>query len=598
VVVNRSGVLDKFDLSADRIREEILLEAQQPGGLLFVAKRLLGFSRLSERVHGPPARFIERVISKPFGFGSFGDPRGQGKSTLAQSIPFWILLQPPVAGTPLRGLDSRLAYTAPRIDLARYHHLAKVRDIFDRCEIYRELTGDFIRPRKDMWGLKEGFMFEGADIKGGRNIIPLGMETTSTTLHPIILIVDDPVTEQNYRSQNEIAKILDWIDKSFNLVEPEQGARLVIGNIWAKGDVQDTIGPGAPEEYQHLRGAECWRRGLIACEVCINGRPDDEHPMHMDEAAEDAGLIAVMLDVKTGVTAEKEDETRAATLVDAHRTISSVSRLNAMAQYFNKPVALGSLQFDEQQIKPWDPHFSREGDFALSIPTELKRVVAAIAQGDSRFVNNGGHGGGVEVLPVSALDVYVLVDPAPSEEETKRHSRFAAAAVGVEKGGPRIFLLQEYAKNAPPQVNYDALLDMYLAWRLQFRKMGVESVGYQATIPRAVYDRARVRGIQTLRLESIEKIPRLRSEGAQEDRIRYTLSSMFESGVFYARRDHHIFRGEVQQFGIRGARHDLLDAISNGPLLWGPARTGDSSMAKRVARRGRERLRTVGVTGY
>jgi hypothetical protein len=595
--VNHAQTLDKFDFDNDRLREEILLECQQPGGLLFVAKRLLGFSRLNDRVHRPAAEYIEQTISRSFGAGSFGDPRGQGKSTLSQSIPFWLFLQPERPDSPLRGLNSRLAYVAPRIDLARYHHLAKVRDLFDRCAVYRELTGDFIRPRKDMWGLKEGLMFEGADVKGGRNIIPLGMETTSTTLHPIVLVIDDPITEQNYRSLTEIVKILDWIDKSFSLVEPERGARLVIGNIWAKGDPQDTIGPNAPDEYKHLRNFTTWRRGLIACAGCVGGRTEDDHPSHVDEPTDAEGLIPVMLDTHPPTLEVDGTETlHPATLEDAHNTIGSVHHITAMAQYFNRPVAMGSVQFDEGQIKPWDPHFDALGNFALAIPTEIKKATEAAKMGDARYqqIRNLW----VEILPATALDVYLLVDPSPSEEETKRHSRFAVATLGLEKKGPRIFLLQEYAKNAAPQVNYDAILDSYLQWKVQYRKMGIESVGYQATIPRAVYDRARVRGINALTFSSIEKIPRVRSEGEQIDRIKYALSGIFESGLFFARRDHHIFRGEVKEFGIRGSRHDLLDAISNGPLLWGPARTGDPTAARRAYQRGRERRSGVGPTGY
>jgi hypothetical protein len=284
---------------------------------------------------------------------------------------------------------------------------------------------------------------------------------------------------------------------------------------------------------------------------------------------------------------------------DVRRTIDSVTYLNRMAQYFNRPVPLGTVQLDVNNIKWWVPHFTPTGDFAMQVTTTVQRYASAKAAGADNYLNLHRAGGTVERIPTDGLDVYVLVDPASSEEETKRHSRFAAAAVGLEKGGPRIFLLGEYAKNAAPQVNLDAVLDMYLGWRKQFRRMGVESVGYQATIPRALVDRARVRGITTLRLDQIEKIPRLRSEGAQEDRIRYALSALFESGVFHCRRDHHIFIGEVGQFGIRGTRHDLLDAISNGPIIWGTSRAGhDPSRARRADAVARARRESVGPAGY
>ena len=47
------------------------------------------------------------------------------------------------------------------------------------------------------------------------------------------------------------------------------------------------------------------------------------------------------------------------------------------------------------------------------------------------------------------------------------------------------------------------------------------------------------------------------------DRIKFALLPIMEAGNLYVRRDHRIFYEEAGRFGLPGAKHDFLDALSN-----------------------------------
>jgi len=586
--MNAEKVLDRHDFEgSDRLREEILLEIRSPGGLYFLARHIFGFTRLNERVHRPLSEWLERNIRDPHALLSIRDPRGSGKTTLCNiSLPGWAFLQEDVPGTPIRGLNTRFNIIAPKRDLAAFGSVMTMRDLFEQCETWKALTFDIVVPRKDMWSLTHGLSIQRPEPAGGPNIVPMGMESVMTSTHPNINLTDDPLNERNYNSPTEISKIKDGIIKTHNLTESVGGARLYIGNIWALNDPQDWMRPETEVDGKRIfENVKIWERGMEACKVCLNNRPMDH-----GETDHEGEIVPVMLDRLENVPA---------TMEDVWRVQHSVDNVMLQAQYYNRPVAPGTLQFDMSNVRSWDwEQGGIESEPTLLIGARVDEAADAIKRGSIYFTRVGSKGMVYERVPTSHLDIYILVDPAPSKEETARHSQFAITVEGCERNGLRQFHLDEYASNAPPQRNLDAILDFYLKWYPFVRKIGIESVAYQATIGDSLLDRARDRKIGTLRESMIEMIPRLASEDAQADRIRYNLMPLFTSGNYYIHRTHRIIQAQGGTFGMAGAKHDLLDALSNLSRVRGAGRKGGRGRESKIlVDAALQRLKSVGPTG-
>jgi hypothetical protein len=561
--MNADQNLDKHDFKgSDRLREELLMTICRPGGLFFTARHLLGFNRLSKRVHEPPSLWIEARLREPNSIMAFRDPRGSGKTTLGNiSVPFWALPQPVTdPSSPVRGLDTRIADVAPKKDISSYGHIMTIRNLFDGCEVYRELTHDIVIPRRDMWSLKNGLSFHRPSAEGGPNIIPLGIDSIMTGMHPTIFMCDDLIHEHNYRNRGEIMRIKDWMIKSHNLTESEHGARFFIGNIWAIDDPQDFLRRTTLVDGKAIfADVHIWERGMEGCELCISGRQPEHKEEHHTEP-----MIPVLLDNKIGFDEETEEViTAPATIEDVERIKRSLDTPTLMAQYYNWPVAPGDLQFDINDIKIWDWYrMPGEGEPALAVNVSPQVYEANKGHG-GRFIRTRGIP--QEIIPLRNLEVYIIVDPSPSTEEAATRSRFAITVEACERVGVRQFHLDEYASNALPQVNLDQILEYWIKWWPASRKIGIESVAYQSTVKHSLIDRAREKGIFSSKLgdKHVENINRLKSEGVQIDRIRYVLMPLFASGNYYMHDTHRILRGEVSTFGIAGSKHDLLDAISN-----------------------------------
>lgn len=550
--MKRSGALETHDLSNDRLVEEILEAIMQPDGLFTFSHQVLGRERLNEKKHKPLAIAYVKALKVPDSTVSIGDPRGSGKSTLLVEdfIP-WMPLQPPVKGTVFRGLDSRVALMAPRVGLASIR-VGAVKRVFEH-PVYRRLAGDFVKPDPSMWSPMNGLRIQRKGLGGEPTVMPLGLDSTSTMLHPPLVIVDDPVHENNWQSTIELARAKLCVVLAYNLTHAEAGVRVVIGNIWVKDDVQDSIRKSDPM----WANAFIWRRGLLCCEECLNGRPDpdaeDKEKRHSHSLGELADPIIIHLDKPDGSGEPSE--------ADAAEMYRALPVEISSAQLDNDPIPPGSTQLDVKDLRYWE--WARGGDGealpAISIGAAVHEIGRPGVVGP-RVVSQGVR----EIIPLHDTDVYMFIDPASTEEEREGRSRFAAATVAVHRTTPRVFVLSEYAANKPPHVNYDNVLDMWLGWHniTNVKKVFYESVGYQATIGDTLVTQAGTRGIP-IRIGDMEPLPRLKAEGPQLDRIRYALMPLMTNGCLYIHPSHRIFIQEVKTFGLKNRPHDLLDAVSN-----------------------------------
>jgi len=575
--MHRDGTLEPGDVSPARVRDDLLDEVRGPDGLHFVATRLIGMDRLSATIHKPGQRWFQAAITRPDAIVAYRDPRSSGKtSSITISFPFWLWAQLPQPGTPQQGINSRIAIVAPKKDIASYSFLSRIVRVYNESEAYRALC-PWVRIRTQ--SMKTGLLLFRTVEVGDPTITPCGMESVSTSFHFDFGFIDDPIHEQNYFSEIEVRRICEWMLLSRNLVRSEHGALAFIGNFWRIGDVQDQLRPTNP----YFRDVQVWERGLTACAGCVGGR----EPGHVHEPP----FFPVALLNPDGSAPD-------VSFIDAAR--ASMPTYMYQAQCENNPVDPSTLHFDKAWLRQWSWHHTPGGEPALRVGASPGRVEEARRMGNFNFEHSaGGPDGAHELIPLAALSMYLLIDPAPSEQAASDRSRFAIALVGCERTGSRRFLIEEYARNAPAHEHINAILDLYTRYRPYVRRIAVESVGYQATIPDSILTTARARGINSLRSADIMPLPRLRAEGAQEDRIRYALSPIIESGCFYINAAHRIFREEYDKFGVKGAKHDLLDAISNGPRVWGHGRTATEGLAAAAVATAQQRRRDADpTTGY
>lgn len=572
--MDAQGVLDKHDLAPSSVRDEILEEVRGPDGLWFVSKHLVGLDRLSAKIHKPGQRWFIENLCAPDAIVAYRDPRSSGKtSSLTIAFPFWLWAQIPKPGTPQQGINSRIAIVAPKKEIAAYSFLARIVRTYNEADAYRQLC-PWVQFRT--LSLKSGLLLRRFKEVGDPSITPVGMESVSTSFHFDFGFIDDPIHEQNYYSEIEVRRIVEWMFLARNLVRSERGALAFIGNFWRLGDVQDQLRPSNP----HFRDVKVWERGLIACSGCVDGRAED----HQHE--QPVFPVALLNADGTEPGPDFIDKARA-----------SMPTYMFMAQCENRPVDPSTLHFDKRWLRSWSWHHTPGGDPAIRINTNYERAVEMRRSGNFNYIAHG-IADSYELMPLSALEMFILIDPAASEQASADHSRFAIALVGCERAGPRKFLIEEYARNAPTHEHINAVLDLYVRWRPYIRRIAYESVGYQATIGDSIRSAAAAREIRGLSDKNVVGLPRLRSEGAQEDRIRYALSPIIEAGCFHISATHHIFREEFDKFGVKGSKHDLLDAISNGPRVWGHGRATREGAALAAADTARRRIREAGVTGY
>lgn len=601
--MKRDGVLERHDVKPDRIKDEIHEIENSEEGLYFVSRHEIGNLRLTARVHKPALNWCQKQITTPDTLFSYRDPRMMGKTDgFTVAAPLWAWAVNPIEGTPIQGVNTCFGLVAPKKDIASYIFLANTEQRFRHCEVYKDLH-PWVRPDPKYWSHKHGLRLIRTLLSGTPSLMPLGMESVSTSLHPPILIIDDPIHEQNYMSRAEIDRVVRWMHHSHSLTGPCHGVRGFIGNNWSIGDAQDQLHPERGEDCDKpFRHTQVWERGITGCSVCMDGSDTVEYPgggsitgrVPGHEHQGDVLPVALASKDAPEDTSDGEEIEEPPEYIEDVR--SQKSSFIFLTQHENRLVDPANLAFEKKWLKFWQWHYGTRGEPMLQFPLGIDEGTLAIKNGNPNMRNLGHRDGVVEILPLYAFDFYELVDPAVAEEEGKRRSRFAIATLAVEKAGRRMALIDEYAENTKPHKNIDAILDRYLQWQRYMKKIVIESVAYQATIKDSVMVAAQNRGFR-ISEDRIENLPRLRSEAQQEDRIKYALIPILEAGNLYVLKGHRKWIGEYDMFGLKGAKRDLLDATSNITRVIGPRSTRRGS-SRAAARTARERLNTTDSTGY
>lgn len=601
--MTKNGVLERHDVKPDRIKDEIHGIENSEDGLFFVSRHEIGNLRLTARVHKPALRWCQKQVTTPDTLFAYRDPRMMGKTDgFTVALPLWAWAVQPIEHTPVQGVNTCIGMVAPKKDIASYVFLANISQRFDGCDVYRDLH-PWVQPDPRYWSHKHGLRLI-RTLKGGMpSLMPLGMESVSTSLHPPILIIDDPIHEQNYMSRAEIDRVVRWMNHSHSLTGPCHGVRGFIGNNWAIGDAQDQLHPERGEQCdEQFRHVQVWERGITGCASCMDGSDTIEYPgggsiTGRTPDHQHTGDIKPVALAKVDAPPEAADGEE---VEEPPEYIEDVRSQKAsfifLTQHENKLIDPANLAFEKKWLKFWSWHLGSRGEPQIALPLEIEEGTLKIKSGDPNCRNLGYRDGVVEILPLYHFDFWLFADPAAAEEEGKRRARFAIGVLAVEKTGSRMVLIDEYAENAKAHENIDAILDRYLKWQSYMKRIVVESVAYQATIKDSIQVAAHHRGFR-IRDEQIENLPRLRNEAQQEDRIKYSLIPILESGNLYVLKTHRKFIGEYDTFGLKGAKRDVLDAVSNVTRVVGVRRTRRGS-SRAAAATARERMKNLDSTGY
>jgi hypothetical protein len=207
--------------------------------LYFFAKFILGYDKLSSRLHLDMCRFAEQTHPRK----GFIIPRGHYKSsliTIAKTI--WDLIRNP---------EERILIVHERGDQAR-QFLAQIRSHFESNRLLNQLYPERIPPWKS-----KGWRWtaDAINIRRPRewpepSVFAAGWSAAFQGMHFTTLRFDDLIGEEAAANPEIMEKVVDWVRRSNPLfVNPKDGVLDMIGTRWSYRDVYSW----AMETYDEMK---------------------------------------------------------------------------------------------------------------------------------------------------------------------------------------------------------------------------------------------------------------------------------------------------------------------------------------------------------
>ncbi|RMD99116.1 MAG: hypothetical protein D6812_12205, partial [Deltaproteobacteria bacterium] len=241
------------------------------------------------------------------------------------------------------------------------------------------------------------------------------------------------------------------------------------------------------------------------------------------------------------------------------------------SQMLNSPIDPEVTEFDESKVK----------EFYVEARSEYADTPCLILSD-------------TEVYPLTSLNLYVAWDPALGKTSKTRVSKKSENAVVVTFVTPdwHVGVLDEFAEICTP---YKAM-DVFLTYCKRYAGYVAGAVMDETLFQEVLKDLLRDR-IRELALHApLRKVKIPKMMGGKDARIRAWLSHYIEKGSFYVNRACPKIRRQIRQFGVEGAKRDLLDATALATKIWRRPET-------EVERASRERVYRLvaasrGLTGY
>lgn len=529
----------------------------------FFSKYLFGRTGLNDRAHHALSQFVQKVIVTPNGFGVAEDPRGTGKSwAITIPGPAWCLIQDPkeckARGWLPLGPEASIVVASYKTPFAA-NFVEATKNEMERNDLFLWLFGDLI---PDFAGVKGATwskeMFTVVRKGGvGPSVQAIGTESGSTSLHPVVVFIDDLINEINYKSAAEIASQVEWVEHSENLVEITRGSRIITQNEWSERGVNAAL---RRKNVTNPRSVSFFSRGRIVCDLCEKGRLLDkfgnpEECNHTDPGTDLSLPRRPILD-----TYLREPD-RPYTMEDIERLKASLPRAIWYAQHENNPLAQAEMKWRESWLRYYTINMASD-TLAARILSGAGPATVAGPTDPSRYIDT----------PVANMHVVVGLDPG-----LHRPAIVAAGLARVPAFGDVSFILDASSDALSPRDQFFLMFDLVRRW--QARTLVYESVGLQDyifnTIPVMAEAYERERGIklpywitrpnrESGRIIGSKVYKR---EGDKLTRIDAAISPFAEQRLIAVRRDISAFIDEYVKFD-KGINFDVLDCFAMIIKAW------------------------------
>ncbi len=200
--------------------------------LYFLAKNILGYSALEENPHLEMCEFLEQ--ERPEGFkGQFKkidlEPRGVFKTTIGTvSRAIQILLKHP---------DARILIFSETYSQSK-GFLSEIKQHFEGNEKLIAMYGIF---KKDPgWAEHEIIIRQKKSKTKEGSIMTGGVDVVRTGNHYDYIIIDDPHSQKNTSTRDQIEKVKDAYKLLLPMLEPD-GEIIVIGTRWHDSDLASML---------------------------------------------------------------------------------------------------------------------------------------------------------------------------------------------------------------------------------------------------------------------------------------------------------------------------------------------------------------------
>ncbi len=193
--------------------------------LKYLSKEFLGMSKWDDNLHDDLAEYLEKSGK----YKLILIPRGHLKSSLVTVA--WAIQQ------LLRNPDLRILIRNAVWDQSR-RFLNQIQGFLEDSKL-PVIFGAFTST-KAVWTKEEIEIKQRRIRKASPSIMTAGLETSLTGLHFDIIIDDDLVNDKNTSTKEQIQKVIDVYNDSFNLLD-RGGIHVVVGTRWSNRDLYGHI---------------------------------------------------------------------------------------------------------------------------------------------------------------------------------------------------------------------------------------------------------------------------------------------------------------------------------------------------------------------
>jgi len=477
---------------------------------------------MTYRTHGPICTLLEHQELTHI---LIEYPRKHLKSTIAsRDYPIWCLLKKIVSGVDPYDCNAIISGTAR---LAERHWLDIKSMVENESNFLRFLFPELEPHESKGWNKSIGFIHRAWDRKDPTFE---ALSKKSAGKHFDRIIADDLIDEENYDSEDAVENAVILFRMANNLLEKSTDQLIVVGNRWTMRDLNTHIHEEAEQAGWTILSVDAETGPNLSGSWCCYNLPADVHVELQDLAklAESCGAI----------WPERIDRTY------LNKLRAQLKPAIYAAHYRNRPEDPDAVDFDASLIKSCRiVHI--EGEPALQF-----------------FPEN-------EILPFSALNIYITWDPALDGKSSRSENAIAVTFTAPPRASARssqrmrVGIIKEHCRKESPRLSQKKFMAFIRTYNRWLHSSGMEEVLFQRVLKDLIRDDA-----ESYRLFTGLRKIKTPTNQSKDQRIRAWLGHFIEQGDFYIEEGCPRALEQVRYFGVEGMPRDLIDAIAYGTQLW------------------------------